>query len=53
MTAALVIIPGLCYLLASLVYASQKNLPLSVVYFGYFIGNVGLLWLDLTLKKAS
>jgi hypothetical protein len=50
-TAVLVIIPGICYALASVLYGREGNWPLSVVYAGYFIGNCGLLWLDLTLKR--
>jgi hypothetical protein len=51
MTAALVIIPGLCYVAASVAYGLQKNWALSVTYFGYFVGNCGLLMLDRMLAK--
>jgi len=47
LTSWLVIIPGACYLAASIVYAFKMQMPLSVVYFGYFLGNCGLLLLDL------
>lgn len=47
MTAVLVIVPGISYALASFLYASKANWPLAVTYAGYFIGNCGLLLLDL------
>jgi hypothetical protein len=49
-SAVLVIIPGICYLVASFLYASKANWPLAVTYAGYFAGNVGLLMLDLSQK---
>jgi hypothetical protein len=50
MTAALIVIPGVSYFIASLLYAKQGNWPLAVVYLGYFLGNGGLLWLDLQMR---
>lgn len=47
MTAALIVVPGLCYALASALYGSKGNWPLAIVYFGYAVANVGLLWIDL------
>ena len=51
MTGLLIIVPGLCYFLASILYANQSNWPLSIVYLGYSIGNVGLWMLDRMLVK--
>jgi hypothetical protein len=50
-TSALIIIPGLCYAAASLIYAQQKNWPLVVVYSGYAWANAGLWWLDKMMAK--
>lgn len=50
MTAALILVPGLCYGLACGLYAVKGNWPLAIVYFGYAVANGGLLWLDLNLK---
>lgn len=50
MTAALVIIPGICYLAASALYGFKGNGPLAIMYFGYAFANCGALWLDLTQK---
>jgi hypothetical protein len=46
-TFALILIPTLCYGIASLTYAWQRNWPLAVVYAGYAFANTGLLALDL------
>ena len=46
MTAALIVIPGLCYALAAGLYAWQGNWPLVIVYSGYAFANCGLLMLD-------
>jgi hypothetical protein len=45
-TAALIIIPGLCYALAAFLYARERNWALMIVYAGYALANCGLLWLD-------
>ena len=50
-TAALIIIPGICYGLAAGMYAMQSNWPLVVVYSGYAWANIGLLWLDAKMVK--
>lgn len=50
MTFALILVPTLCYALASCLYGAKGNWPLAIVYFGYSLANCGLLWLDL---KAS
>jgi hypothetical protein len=46
MTAALIVIPGLCYLAAAAMYGAQKNWPLVIVYSGYAWANAGLWLLD-------
>jgi hypothetical protein len=43
----LILIPTLCYSGAAVVYGSQRNWPLVVVYSGYAWANLGLLALDL------
>ena len=43
----LICVPTLCYLAAAGVYATKGNWPLAITYFGYTIGNLGLLALDL------
>ena len=50
MTALLIIIPTICYILAAGVYAWHGNAPLAIVYAGYSFANVGLLWLDKIVK---
>jgi hypothetical protein len=45
-TAALILIPGLCYLLAAGLYGWEGNYPLAIVYSGYAWANAGLWWLD-------
>jgi hypothetical protein len=45
-TAALIIIPTLCYGAAAVSYGIQKNWPLAVVYTGYAFANCGLLALE-------
>jgi hypothetical protein len=51
MTAALIIIPTVCYALAALAYAAHKNWPLAITYSGYAWANVGLWWLDRLMAK--
>ena len=51
MTAALIVIPALCYLLAAVAYGIQNNWPLSITYAGYAFSNCGLLWLDRLMAK--
>ena len=46
MTALLLIIPTLCYALASGMYALKSNWPLAITYAGYSCANIGLIWLD-------
>lgn len=50
MTAALIIIPTLCYGAAAITYGWQKNWPLAIVYCGYAFANCGLLALDLQAR---
>jgi hypothetical protein len=50
-SAALIIIPGLCYALAAGVYAYQRNWPLVIVYYHYAGANVGLYLLDRAMAK--
>lgn len=50
MTAALVIVPGLCYMAASVLYGMKANWPLSIMYAGYAFANCGALWLDLSQR---
>jgi hypothetical protein len=45
-TFALILIPTLCYALASCLYAAKANWPLGVVYAGYALANIGLLAID-------
>jgi hypothetical protein len=47
----LLLIPTISYLLAAMVYASQRNWPLAIVYWHYMGANVGLLWLDRVMSK--
>lgn len=49
-TAALIVIPGLCYALAACMYLAQKNWALAIVYSGYSWANVGLLVIDLKMQ---
>jgi hypothetical protein len=51
MTAALIIIPTLCYGIAAVAYGIQRNWPMVIVYFGYALANCGLLWLDRLMAK--
>ncbi len=51
LTAALIIIPGVCYLLAALIYAYQQSWPMAIVYSGYAWANAGLWWLDRVMAK--
>ena len=46
MTSALIIIPGLCYLAASIIYLWQNNWPMAIIYSGYAWANAGLWWMD-------
>lgn len=50
-TAALIVIPGICYALAAGLYAVQSNWPLVIVYSGYAFSNCGLLWIDRLMSK--
>jgi hypothetical protein len=50
-TAALIIIPGVCYLAAAAMYGWQGNWPLAITYSGYAWANVGLLWLDRIMAR--
>lgn len=45
-----VLIPTICYLAASIYYATHGNGPLAVTYFGYSFANCGLLWLDRAMR---
>ena len=51
LTGALIVIPGVCYALASLIYAYQQQWPTAIIYSGYAWANVGLWWLDKLLAK--
>lgn len=51
-TAALVIVPGVCYALAALIYSYQGNWPMAIVFSGYSFSNCGLWWLDKITGKA-
>lgn len=46
-----VLIPTICYGGASIVYGMQRNWPMSVVYLGYMVANLGLLALDRIMSK--
>jgi hypothetical protein len=46
----LLLIPTIAYLLAAMVYVSQKNWPLAIVYYHYAGANIGLLWLDRVMQ---
>jgi hypothetical protein len=48
----LLLVPTGAYLLAAGVYASKGNWPLCIVYAGYTVGNIGLLWLDRVMAKG-
>ena len=50
-TGMLIIIPGICYALAAGIYLLKSNWALAIVYTGYSIANVGLLWLDKLTSK--
>ena len=50
-TGLLIIIPTLCYGLAAGLYLLKSNWPLAIVYTGYSLANVGLLWLDKLTSK--
>ena len=50
-TGLLIIIPGICYGLAAGIYMLKSNWPLGIVYFGYSVANIGLLWLDKLTSK--
>lgn len=52
-TGALIIVPGVCYATAALIYAWHHQWPLSIVYAGYAIGNAGLWWLDKLVAGAA
>lgn len=41
-----ILIPAVCYGAAAFLYFLSGNYPLAVTYFGYLLGNIGLLWLD-------
>jgi hypothetical protein len=51
MTAALIIIPGVCYAIASVMYGKQGNWGLAIVYSGYAWANWGLFIVDRALTK--
>jgi hypothetical protein len=46
MTFALILVPTICYGLAAALYGAKGNWPLTVVYLGYSVANVGLLVID-------
>jgi hypothetical protein len=48
---AFILVPTICYAGACAYYLFTGNHPLAIVYSGYSWANVGLLWLDLLLKK--
>jgi len=50
-TAALIVIPGICYAVAACIYALNKNWPLAIVYSGYFWAQCGLVYLDRVMAK--
>lgn len=50
MTAALIVIPGLCYALAAALYGLKSQWPLVIVYAGYAFSNVGLWLVDRAAK---
>jgi hypothetical protein len=47
----LLLCPTICYGLASVVYGMQRNWAMAIVYLGYFIGNIGLLAVDIRLAQ--
>jgi hypothetical protein len=51
LTGALIVIPGVCYALASLIYLYQKQWPMAIVYWHYAGANAGLYWLDRIMAK--
>ncbi len=51
LTAALILIPGVCYLLAALIYAWQRQWPMAIIYWHYAGANAGLFWLDKVMAK--
>ena len=51
MTFYLIIIPTVCYAVASIMYAWQNQWPLAITYSGYSWANLGLLWLDRMAAK--
>jgi hypothetical protein len=50
-TAALIIIPGVAYLLAAILYGWQGKWPQCITFAGYAFSNIGLLWLDRLMAK--
>ena len=50
-TLALILVPTLCYASAALIYLHQANWPLAIAYSGYAWANLGLMWVDVMLKK--
>lgn len=48
----LLLVPTLCYALASVSYGLQRSWPMAVVYFGYALANCGLLALDRIMAKG-
>ena len=51
MSAAFIIIPGVCYALQALLCARQQNWPMVIVYSGYAWENAGLWLLDRLMQK--
>jgi hypothetical protein len=47
----LVLIPALCYALASVAYGLQRNWPLAIMYSGYAWAACGALWLDRIMAR--
>jgi hypothetical protein len=49
----LILIPTICYGLAGMAYAFQKNWPMFIVYTGYAFANCGLLALDVQMRRTG
>lgn len=49
----LVVIPTICYTLASGLYFWKGDVPLGITYSGYAWANVGLLWIDFLRRQGS
>ncbi len=47
----ILIVPAICYALCSANSWKSSDFPMSLVYVGYTLANVGLIWYELA-KKA-